>query len=582
MASETATAEAGTPRGLVPWAVRTWLAAVVGVLVAGYLGIEEFLRALPAESAGSYGTRPLDIFYYDLQLFVLSSNPLDEPGPYPLLLDIARVAAPAATIYALIETGRALLATNYRRWQVSRRRGNTIVVGTSPAARVLAAKLRGTNRRLVVVESGDPASLREAGAAGADVLYAFDDDSQDSALNLVTAASAAEMGTKLAYAQISDPTLALALRARRLGLPDSDRRHVEVVHLDEVAAKALVRADGPAITAEPAPRVVVVGTSAFGRALIVELARLWRVFKADASVRLPVTLVGADSAAFAADLMAQRPMVPAHCALECVERLEDIGATTPFRVYVCDDDEDLALSIALTSTTLWRGSPGSLVVRLNRLASYRGLFTGEGGNLLDNLGERLRLVGLTDLASDPGLIGEDLTEHLAQTIHERYLREQLGRGRAMSSEKAMMHWHELDEGYRRANRAQARDIGRKLRAIGCTVAPMLSTGVPFAMAADEAEMLARHEHARWCAERSGEGWRLGPRNDKKKLHPDLVPWEKLGDASRDNDRQAIRDMPEVLAEVGLRIVRLAEPPPATARRPDTVRDAPAAESPALP
>src|SRR5687767_4009957 len=106
MASETATAEAGAPRGLVPWAVRTWLAAVVGALVAGYLGIEEFLRALPAESAGSYGTRPLDIFYYDLQLFVLSSNPLDEPGPYPLLLDIARVAAPAATIYALIETGR--------------------------------------------------------------------------------------------------------------------------------------------------------------------------------------------------------------------------------------------------------------------------------------------------------------------------------------------------------------------------------------------------------------------------------------------------------------------------------------------
>jgi hypothetical protein len=168
----------------------------------------------------------------------------------------------------------------------------------------------------------------------------------------------------------------------------------------------------------------------------------------------------------------------------------------------------------------------------------------------------LRLVGFTDLASDPGLIREDLLERLAQVIHERYLIDQLAAGETLGT-KALKHWHDLDAGYQAANRQQARDIGRKLELIGCTVAPSFAPAEPLSLSEAEVETLARHEHDRWCAERKANGWQLGPRDDARKRHPDLLRWDDLPEQARHKDRQAVRDLPAILAETGLRIVRFA-------------------------
>lgn len=538
------------------WLWPAWLVTVVGALVTGYLGLREFVATL---EPGTYGTAWYAIAYYDLQLFVLSSNPLDQPGPYPLLLEIARFAAPAAAIWAIFEAGHALFAGRYERWRISRRADNVIVVGATPAADVLAKKLHASSRRVIPVATGDPESLRLAGAAKAEALYAFGDDSLDSAINLVTAARAAEMGARRVYAQVSDSDLALALRARRLGLPDPGQRHVDVVHLDEVAARALMRLDGPAITTADAPSILVVGPSAFGRALVVELARTWRLASPGSFAKLPVTLVGDHADVVARRLRQQWPVVDEVCDITAVASLDEVAGPDPYRIYVCDDDEDRALLTVLSATRLWRGEPHSLVVRLGRLATYRSVFSGDGGWLLDDIGQRLRLVGLTELASDPDLIRQDLVERLAQTIHERYLIGQLQAG-ATPGVGAIKPWPDLDEKFRRSNRMQAVDIGRKLQKIGCTVAPSSSKGAPFSYVGDELERLSRHEHARWCQERTDAGWKRGERDDANKRHPDLVPWDELTEKSRNNDRQVIRDLPIVLAEAGLRVIRLTDPP----------------------
>jgi hypothetical protein len=57
-------------------------------------------------------------------------------------------------------------------------------------------------------------------------------------------------------------------------------------------------------------------------------------------------------------------------------------------------------------------------------------------------------------------------------------------------------------------------------------------------------------------ERIAKGWRYGHVRDyDRKLHPDLVDWEYVPEASRDKDRSAVRAIPEDLAAAGLQIVR---------------------------
>jgi hypothetical protein len=143
-------------------------------------------------------------------------------------------------------------------------------------------------------------------------------------------------------------------------------------------------------------------------------------------------------------------------------------------------------------------------------------------------------------------IDEDLVERLARAIHANYLAEFAPDGPS---------WDELDDDLKEANRAQARDIGAKLDRIGADVSEDGSGAPAFTFSDAELDTLARAEHERWVAQRTDAGWHRGDRNDTAKLHPSLVPWEELSELEQDKDRDAVRHIPEVLAEVGLRVVR---------------------------
>ncbi len=88
----------------------------------------------------------------------------------------------------------------------------------------------------------------------------------------------------------------------------------------------------------------------------------------------------------------------------------------------------------------------------------------------------------------------------------------------------------------------------KLAAIGCRVVDGSASNFAFTDA--EIEVLARMEHRRWSGERLLRGWRPGERDDERRLHPDLKPFEELDDDGREKDRDAVRAIPEVLAQVG--------------------------------
>lgn len=68
------------------------------------------------------------------------------------------------------------------------------------------------------------------------------------------------------------------------------------------------------------------------------------------------------------------------------------------------------------------------------------------------------------------------------------------------------------------------------------------------------ELLAKNAHEVWAKTRQDEGWTYGPvRNDAKKQHPCLVPYEKLPESEKEVDRRMAIETLKVIQALGYRI-----------------------------
>ena len=146
-------------------------------------------------------------------------------------------------------------------------------------------------------------------------------------------------------------------------------------------------------------------------------------------------------------------------------------------------------------------------------------------------------------------------EHLAQAIHEDYLKEMKAAGN--TTHPSAVEWADLPEDLRAANRSQARSIGEKLDLIGYAY-DAGDTPFPSVEAFDEDTvlLLAKNEHNRWMKERSETGWEYGlGRDDKKKIHPLMVAWNKLPDEEKQKDINVAKNIIPLLKSIGLRVYK---------------------------
>lgn len=70
------------------------------------------------------------------------------------------------------------------------------------------------------------------------------------------------------------------------------------------------------------------------------------------------------------------------------------------------------------------------------------------------------------------------------------------------------------------------------------------------------EAIAERIHEAWRQQRIADGWSFGPvRDDDRKQHPSLVPYDDLDDAEQEYDRLTARETIRTLLEMGYRIER---------------------------
>lgn len=70
------------------------------------------------------------------------------------------------------------------------------------------------------------------------------------------------------------------------------------------------------------------------------------------------------------------------------------------------------------------------------------------------------------------------------------------------------------------------------------------------------EEMAKNVHEVWAQNRIKDGWRYGPvRDDVKKTHPCLIPYEDLSENEKDYDRATSQETLKFILASGFRILQ---------------------------
>ncbi len=516
-----------------------------------------------------------DALYGAIQLFPLNSGGV-EPGMAPWSLHIARLLAPLATVYAVL---MAAVLMGKTRLALCGLRNHAVICGFGRSARALARHYQSQGLRVAVINPaarehgeestvgvlrihGDAADPRVLGNARLEHAAVTAIACGDDAANLVVAASLA------AYIRKKGRTLPLLCHIQSEALYNGAMNalltvfnqqnpllDVQAFDPDMAVAYQILSEfplDRATVTADSPLRIqiIIVGLTHFGEVLALTAAHMAHYAN---GLRSRIVLfdnpVGAEQGFRArypqAERAAEFVFIP-H-AMESPEGLRALqnAAECPdslTTIAFCADDASVALNQALTLPPELRGAEPCKLVRISDTDS---------GSLAIFLKDNAASLHIRAFGAHSGDLGVTMeTDRLARALHDMYLESGPEEG------PAVRPWRELALGYRQSNRLQALHLPVKVRALGCRLIPAGKEQVPdLPLSPENVETLARMEHNRWVAERSLAGWRPGPRDDAGRRHPNLVPYEKLDEGTKEYNRIFVRALPEQAQRIGMALRR---------------------------
>jgi hypothetical protein len=147
-----------------------------------------------------------------------------------------------------------------------------------------------------------------------------------------------------------------------------------------------------------------------------------------------------------------------------------------------------------------------------------------------------------------------LMDRRARAVHQHYL-DGLAAARAGADSApapSEVAWERLPEAAQDDNRNVADQMDYALATLFMLARPG-PAGTAFDAA--ETERLAGLAHARWMAAKALGGWRLGPFDARRLLHPDMLAYAELDEAARQKDRDIVASIPPMAALAGEAVQR---------------------------
>ena len=555
----------------------------------GYVGFAKYF-AVMGEKRSFW-----DLFYLSLQLFTLESGSI--PGPKPWELELARLLAPSLAAFAAIKALMAIFRDQVLSFRTRLTRNHVVICGLGQKGYLLAKGFHDSGYRVVAVEKDENNSCleqcREYGviiiigdATRREVLHSARAHKAkylisvcgDDGTNVETSLHAFDFVKRRknkplsCFIHINDPQLCNFLGEAQILTEKTDSFELEFFSIYDSGARALLRYFPPFNESRqnPKPHVVVVGLGRMGRSIVVHAARMWRSKFDKIGKPMRFTIIDKEAKSRTKLLDLRYPRLNKICNLipyqmdvkgpefqEAAFLFESQVNCDMTSIYVCFDDDSLGLATALTLFQRIRDQKPNIVVRMKQTDGLAKLI-GKTTTGLSGF-ENIHAFGLLDRACQPEHILGGIHEVIARALHETYVRQQKRLGYTVETNPSMAPWEELSEFLKESNRSQANHIGVKLKSVGCGIALLTDWDAElFNFTPQEIEIMAKMEHERWMKDLKTRGWSYakGEKDPSRKKHPYLVPWEELPEEIRGYDRDFIRELPKILADVDLQIYRI--------------------------
>lgn len=532
-----------------------------------------------------------DRLYYLVGLFRLSS-PVSR-FPLPVTLEVARWLAPLTLLLAGLGAITTIFGEQVGQLRVYLwYRNHVVVCGAGRVGMRLTGTFRNRNRKVVVIDhdplesdveecrelgvpvikgdAADPVVLRRAKVHKAEYLIAVSgDDGINAQIALIADTDGRRSRTLSCYVNVSDGELSVLLDQAATFERTTENLQYRFFNIFQEGSRALIRRypDTVKTKAGSPPCLLVVGGGPISVNLVIDAAHRWQIENGPDDPHLQVVLVDAEADSRVDGINERRSSLRRTCDLSAREVdpwssdanpfvfLKEKDCPRPTMAILCpiDDAQGLTASMKLRRAlpndvpiivcTTGRKDTGPLL----DLASVGVLRNVHGFPVLDEVCQ-----AWVELMLD----GPAMNEDLARAVHARYVRHRLAEESGGAGDPSMEPWDSLSEDLRESNRQQALDYKRKLNLLKLTyvLAPD-GQSPPYEFTEAQIEKLAMMEHDRWVAERLKGGWAYSSAKDvKSKTHPDLICWDDLDEATKDYDRRAMEDFPQVLSDEGFVIV----------------------------
>lgn len=574
------------------WPVLIFFALIA--FAAGFLGLSEIYPGLSV----------LDKMYITMRFFTLNS--VDYPGSMPVLLNIARFLAPLLTFISLIVivTGSfyfhlemLLLRLVYKDHVVICglgyigpvivkhfcEQGFIVVVIEKDPMRDEIEYCRKKGAIILIGDATEKRILERAQANKARYLFAVtgDDELNAKVIGQVKEVITGRKKPLNCYVHIADPKFANFIRAAQLPVQGESSLLLEFINIYQNSSLCILNCI-PSLFPPGTPaqdfHVVIIGIGRMGESLLVHLVKRWKKQYGPAPLKkIRITIIDKKADDKKRSLIARYKALTRYCDIDSREMdlnssefyeagfLSDRnGQSAIHAIFVCTADESLNFASALYINQRLKNNTIPIAIRTVQRKGFADFFYDLNRN---NAGQfrNLHAFPFVTCGCCIQTLIEGVNEVIAQALHESYLMHKKMGGAGPDSEPAMRLWKDLDSEFRNQNRDQARKMGINLKEKGYTIISRPDWDEPLFEFQDDVvlEDLAFMEHERWMNFMLENGWLPGePKNLSKKVHPDLVPWEKLTERMKDFDRNFIREYPSILAMVDLKIVRTADLCPA--------------------
>jgi hypothetical protein len=524
--------------------------------------------------------------YLALQLFTFQAG--DVEGSVPLGVEIGRWLAPASTLGGVYAAAHAFFSRLWGTLRLRWIRGHTIICGGGTRGSALAEELARRGRGQVVLvdpmvsveiaalrrrgvlvvhgSGGDAGVMERAGLARAARLVCITGDDRT---NIGMALAAAD---SLPSARVAEPLeihAHMAEVARRnilqrsqlLDMKHDPRHRIRLFSCHANRARlALERHPlewdkGGGLHDEV--HLVVGSLGPLEKALVVHAAHIGH-FRHAGKVRLH--LVSVSARADEAALIKEYPGLR-HCALldtellghedEFVERVAELarpwGANSLVTVLSGGAPEAAMGEALLLGERLKNGprlrvlldAPGesgvrSLIGNNPQLATWIRFLP----DLLDACGSEVVFSQRLDVVARR--IHTIWKEGTDQRIREAEAAGNMDAAAKHRAKATYRDWVDLTEEQKDVNRLAADHIPVKIRAVGLDPDAGPSLHAAWAgLDARQLDMLCRMEHERWAAPLWMAGWTPGIRDDSRRIHDNLVPYDELNEGTRKYDLEQV-------------------------------------------